>query len=93
MDRIDRPDRLVFDLDPSDGAFAKVQDAAARVRALLEELDIVPFVTTTGSRGLHVVIARHAVSVEICAIRLAKLVDIEKAQGRPVFIVHCSMKR
>lgn len=57
VDRIDRPDRLVFDLDPSDGDFAKVRDAAIRVRALLEELDIVPFVMTTGSRGLHVVAA------------------------------------
>lgn len=57
VDRIDRPDRLVFDLDPSDGDFAKVQDAAARVRALLDELGIVPFVMTTGSRGLHVVVA------------------------------------
>ena len=57
VDRIYRPDRLVFDLDPSDGDFAKVQDAAARLRALMEELDIVPFVTTAGSRGLHVVIA------------------------------------
>jgi bifunctional non-homologous end joining protein LigD len=57
IDRIDRPDRLVFDLDPSDGDFAKVRDAAARVRTLMEELDIAPFVMTTGSRGLHVVVA------------------------------------
>ena len=56
VDRIDRPDRLVFDLDPSDGDFAKVQDAARWLRGMLEEMDAAPFVQTTGSRGLHVVV-------------------------------------
>jgi bifunctional non-homologous end joining protein LigD len=56
VDRIAAPDRLIFDLDPSDDQFAKVQDAARRVRALLDELGLEAFVQTTGSRGLHVVV-------------------------------------
>jgi len=56
VDDIDKPDRLVFDLDPSDGDFAKVQTAARHVRAALDELDAPSFVQTTGSRGLHVVV-------------------------------------
>ncbi len=56
VDAIDTPDRLVFDLDPSDGDFAKVQAAARYVRAALDEMSAPAFVQTTGSRGLHVVV-------------------------------------
>jgi bifunctional non-homologous end joining protein LigD len=54
VDRIDQPDRLVIDLDPSDDDFAKVRRAAKAARALLAAVGLVPFVQTTGSRGLHV---------------------------------------
>lgn len=53
-DRIDHPDFMVFDLDPSDDDFGKVKRAARDVRALLEEIGLTSFVQTTGSRGLHV---------------------------------------
>jgi len=57
IDRPDFPDRLVIDLDPSDDDFAKVQKAARHVREALERLGACPFVQTTGSRGLHIVLA------------------------------------
>ena len=53
-DRPDKPDRLVFDLDPSDDDFALVRRTALELRDVLTELGLVPFVKTTGSRGLHV---------------------------------------
>ena len=53
VDRIDHPDRMVIDLDPSDDDFAKVKRASREARALLEEVGLVPFLQTTGSRGLH----------------------------------------
>jgi bifunctional non-homologous end joining protein LigD len=53
VDRVDHPDRMVLDLDPSDDDFAKVRWAAREARALLEELGLVPFLQVTGSRGLH----------------------------------------
>lgn len=56
VDRIDYPDRLVFDLDPSDGDFRKVQFAAARVGEMLDRLEVNAYVQSTGSRGLHVYI-------------------------------------
>jgi bifunctional non-homologous end joining protein LigD len=53
---LEQPDRMVFDLDPPRRAtLREVRDAARRVRDLLEELGLVPFVQTSGSRGFHVV--------------------------------------
>lgn len=54
-DRPERPDRIVFDLDPSNGGFADVIDCARLLREALQLAGLHPFVTTTGSRGLHVV--------------------------------------
>ncbi|WP_320773377.1 non-homologous end-joining DNA ligase [Streptomyces sp. CRN 30] len=52
-----RPDRLVFDLDPADGAdFAQVRRAAHDLGELLDELRLPFGLMTTGSRGLHAVV-------------------------------------
>ncbi len=52
--RVQCPDRIVFDLDPSDGNFAEVRRAARDVGELLDQLGLAPFAMATGSRGLHV---------------------------------------
>lgn len=49
------PDRIVFDLDPADEDFESVVDCARLLKTLLELANLVPYVMTTGSRGLHVV--------------------------------------
>jgi bifunctional non-homologous end joining protein LigD len=54
-DRLEYPDRLVFDLDPSTGRFAEVRAAARMLGELLREIGLTPHAMTTGSRGLHVV--------------------------------------
>jgi bifunctional non-homologous end joining protein LigD len=54
-DRLDRPDRVVFDLDPSTDDFAAVRAAARSLGRLLREGRLVPFAMLTGSRGIHVV--------------------------------------
>lgn len=58
-DSLDRPDLLILDLDPSDDDFSKVRHGARLLRDLLPALGLVPFVKTTGSRGLHVVAPIH----------------------------------
>jgi bifunctional non-homologous end joining protein LigD len=55
--RIDKPDRIVFDLDPGEGiAWSRVQEAATLVRALLVELGLESWLKTSGGKGLHVVV-------------------------------------
>lgn len=55
-DDVERPDRLVFDLDPGpDVAWSRVVAAAHRVRAVLDALGLESWVKTTGGDGLHVV--------------------------------------
>jgi bifunctional non-homologous end joining protein LigD len=58
-DKLDRPDRIVFDLDPATEdemeQFDDVRKAALALGDHLRELGLVPFAMTTGSRGIHVV--------------------------------------
>ncbi|MFP4345160.1 MAG: non-homologous end-joining DNA ligase [Anaerolineales bacterium] len=53
--KLDYPDKLIFDLDPPTEAFEPIRRAAFDLRDLMEEVGLVPYVMTTGSRGLHVV--------------------------------------
>lgn len=51
-----KPDHLIFDLDPSGTNYHDVRRAALSLRERLIGLGLVPFVKSTGSRGLHVVV-------------------------------------
>jgi bifunctional non-homologous end joining protein LigD len=55
-DNLDHPDRMVFDLDPSDGDFTNVRATARVLADVLADLGLASYVQTTGSRGLHVVV-------------------------------------
>jgi bifunctional non-homologous end joining protein LigD len=54
---LDRPDRMILDLDPApDVPWHEVVEAALLIKTLLNELGLTSFLKTTGGKGLHVVV-------------------------------------
>ncbi|GAB3439804.1 DNA ligase D [Massilia solisilvae] len=52
-----KPDRMVFDLDPGEGVQWKaMQEAAQLMHAFLDQLGLPAFLKTSGGKGLHVVV-------------------------------------
>jgi len=67
-DNLERPDQIVFDLDPDASvAWSEVCQAAVDLRRLFEEFELESFARVSGGKGLHVVIplARHSTWDEI----------------------------
>jgi bifunctional non-homologous end joining protein LigD len=59
--KVGKPDRMIFDLDPGEGvAFAQVREGAQLTRALLDELGLQSWIKTSGGKGLHVVVPMSA---------------------------------
>ena len=103
-DRLEQPDRVVFDLDPAEQRFAEVRAIARALGDLLREYGFEPFAMTTGSRGLHVDVAIrrgpsygevNAWAREVAAIfaatdakRLTTEFRIEKRTGRLFIDAH-----
>jgi bifunctional non-homologous end joining protein LigD len=56
VDALDRPDALLFDLDPTEIAFREVRNAALLLRHLLGLFKVRAWVKTSGGRGLHVMV-------------------------------------
>jgi DNA ligase D len=77
-DRLDRPDWLVVDIDPPDGAFDAAVEVAFLVLDVLDDLGLATLVKTTGGKGLHLVvpIMRHVSAEQLrhAATRLTEIV-------------------
>jgi bifunctional non-homologous end joining protein LigD len=56
-DAIEKPDRMVFDLDPDEGLdFKDVKKAASDIRTQLSDIGLVSFPMLSGGKGIHVVV-------------------------------------
>ena len=54
---LERPDRLIFDLDPDEALpWPKLAESARSIRGFLRELKLESYVKTTGGKGLHLVV-------------------------------------
>ncbi|WP_280151158.1 DNA ligase D [Piscinibacter sp. XHJ-5] len=55
--QVDKPDRVIFDMDPGEGVpFSRVIEAALVTKAFLEDLGLKSWLKTSGGNGLHVVV-------------------------------------
>ena len=58
IDDVDKPDRIIFDLDPDEAIpWPTLSEAAFDIRARLKALGLTSYVKSTGGKGLHVVIS------------------------------------
>ena len=56
-DKIDKPDRITFDLDPGEGVqWPHMRESAQLVSIFLKELELKSFLKTSGGKGLHVIV-------------------------------------
>jgi bifunctional non-homologous end joining protein LigD len=55
VDKPDRPDFVLFDLDPPDDGFELAIEVAHLIHELLEEVELPGYVKTSGADGIHVV--------------------------------------
>jgi bifunctional non-homologous end joining protein LigD len=84
-DRIERPDQLVFDLDPDPSlGWTEVVATALALRDRLSGLGLDSFVKTTGGKGLHVVapVSRRTSWDDFKAFSKAVAVQLETAEPR-----------
>ncbi len=56
-DELEKPDIMVFDLDPDEGMeLERVRQGVSDLRSLLDQLSLVSYLKTSGGKGYHVVV-------------------------------------
>lgn len=93
VDHLDKPDQIVFDLDPGPKVtWKRIVDAAREVRQRLLDHGLDSFVRTSGGKGLHVVVPLKAVVKWDAMKEFARTLAIELATEQPKEYVAVSTK-
>jgi bifunctional non-homologous end joining protein LigD len=95
-DRLDAPDRVVFDLDPGPGiTWSDVLSAARDLRGRLAYRELASWVKTSGGKGLHVVvpIERRSTWAEVAAFAEAMATEMVAASPRRYVATASKAKR
>jgi bifunctional non-homologous end joining protein LigD len=84
IDKPDRPDFVLFDLDPSpDVGFPETVRVALLIKQTLEALGLVSFAKTSGSEGIHVLVPIDRRSTYADTRRFAEIVAGALARAHP----------
>jgi len=82
--KLERPDQLIFDLDPDEAvAWSEVVSAAGELRGFLSDLGLTSFLKTTGGKGLHLVVPLVRRSTWDEAKAFSQAVAVSMARARP----------
>lgn len=84
--RMQQVDWLAFDMDPQTGEFADAARAGLALRKVLDELRLVSYPKTSGSRGLHVFCPLRAGVTPQRAVALAVSLGEELARREPALV-------
>lgn len=84
IDDVERPDNIVFDLDPAPGVgWDEILRVAGTLRERLMSLELESFVRTTGGKGLHLVVPLKPKADWDEAKAFAKAIAQQHAQDEP----------
>lgn len=83
IDRLEDPNRLVFDLDPGpDVTWRDVVEAARLMRQTLQDIGLDSWIKTTGGRGIHIVVPIRPTPWDVC-LEFARTVTSAIAERDP----------
>jgi DNA ligase D-like protein (predicted polymerase)/DNA ligase D-like protein (predicted 3'-phosphoesterase) len=91
---LDRPDWIVFDLDPGEGVrYSTVCEVALSVRDLLERMSLVCYPKTSGARGMHIYIPiKSGYSYEQVALFAEQVADMVAGENPAIATTERSLK-
>jgi len=78
-----KPDWICFDIDPQSGKFADAAKAGLLAKEMLDELELISFVKTSGSRGMHIFIPLTIGPTADDALEFATAVTSKLATAHP----------
>ncbi|MFZ5955214.1 MAG: non-homologous end-joining DNA ligase [Nanoarchaeota archaeon] len=55
-DKINFPDKLIFDIDPENNPVSEIVKVSFAIKKILESIGLKPYPMATGSRGVHIII-------------------------------------
>lgn len=89
-----KPDHFIFDLDPDEQIdFEQLKNVALDLKSFLENLGFIPYVKTSGSKGLHIYVPIHPNLEQEEVIKKVKNVAIEYVKSNPITTLNMSKYR
>jgi bifunctional non-homologous end joining protein LigD len=93
VDKPQRPDFVLFDLDPPDGGFALCIEVAHLIRGALDELGLASYIKTSGADGIHVLVPIARRSTYEQTYRFAERVSRRLEEAHPGLVTTEWLKR